>query len=69
MNNENLHVLYASGINGTREYRIWSEDSIIKILANGVMYEEEVTEGKVNRTIDEQVTLRILSRVGKKLDN
>lgn len=66
---DNLHVLYASGINGTREYRIWSEDAVIKILANGVKYEETVTEGKVNRTIDEQVTLRILSRVGKKLDN
>jgi len=66
---DNLHTLYADGINGVREYRIWSEGSVIKILANGVMYEEEVTHGKVNRTLDEQVTLRILSRVRIKLDN
>lgn len=66
---QNEHVLYADGVHGIREFRIWSEDNVIKILANSVEYEEVVEEGKVNRSIEEQVELRILSRVRIKLDN
>ena len=69
MKKENKHTLYADGVHGIREFKIWSEANIIKIRANNVEYEEMITEGKVNRSIEEQVELRILSRVRVKLDN
>lgn len=60
-------TLYGHGAYGTREWSIWNDGNVIKIHANGAMYEEPINEGKAGRSIEEQVDLRIRARIRSKL--
>lgn len=64
---DNKVTLYGHGSYGTRVWSIWSEENIIKIQANGQLYEETIHEGKAGRSIEQQVQLRIEARVRNKL--
>ena len=61
-------TLYGKGVFGTNVWKIWSEENIIHIMANGQRYNEVITEGKQSRTIEDQVKLRIEARVRNKMD-
>lgn len=65
---QNEVVLYGKGIRGINIWTIWSEENIIRILANGAVYAEVIHEGKAGRSIAEQIQLRINARVRGKLD-
>lgn len=63
-------TLYGNGANGkVKEWSIYSKGNTIYIEANGGIYKEEVPEGKSNRSIEEQIDLRIKARVRGKLDS
>lgn len=66
--------LYRKNVNGIGTWRIWSEGSTIHIAhattigGSEVFHREEVETNLSGRTIDEQVALRIRSRVSRVLD-
>ena len=61
-------TLYGKGVHGTNVWKIWAEDNVIKIHANGAIYEEVVMRGLASRSLDEQVELRVNARIRSKLD-
>jgi len=62
-------ILYQKGTYGLNVWKIWSENNIIKIQANGQIYSEIIEEGKAGRTIEQQVQLRMNARINDKLDD
>lgn len=72
---KNFHELFSKDSNEKiRVWRIWSDDNFI-IMESGTLYgekvlhEEEIEDGKAGRTLEEQIELRINSRVNKKIDS
>lgn len=59
--------LYGNGVYGTRVWEIWNEQNIIKVRANGALYEEEIKQGKGGKTLEQQVQLRMDARIRSKL--
>ncbi len=66
---ENIRTLYGKGVHGTKIWRIWSEENIIHIEANGSRYTEVVSTGLAGRSLEVQVEQRITARVRGKLDS
>lgn len=65
---ENINTLYGKGSYGIKVWRIWSEENVIHIEANGGRYTELVNTGLAGRSLETQVKQRIKARVRSKLD-
>ena len=65
---KNEHELYMKGAHGINTWKVYSDDNIIFIHANGSYYKEAVELNLSGRSLAQQVELRVNARVRSKLD-